>query len=41
MINENEIIDGFNWWQMLANLGALVVLALMPYLAWIILLIVK
>ena len=41
MINENEIIDGFNWWQMLTNLGALVVLALMPYLAWIILLILK
>jgi hypothetical protein len=30
-----EVYETFNWWQMLANLGVLVVLALMPYVAYV------
>ena len=35
MIDENELIESFNWWQMLAIVLTLVVLGLMPYIAWI------
>jgi len=35
MIAENEAYESFNWWQMLGIVGVLVVLALMPYVAWI------
>jgi hypothetical protein len=32
---QTEIIESFNWWQMLGVVAALVVLSLMPYVAWI------
>ncbi|MGB3726035.1 MAG: hypothetical protein WA981_09745 [Glaciecola sp.] len=35
MIANTELNDGFNWWLLLANLGALVALALLPYLVFI------
>lgn len=33
---EVEVNESFNGWQFLGIVGALVVLGLMPYLAWII-----
>jgi len=35
MFAETDMKDTFNGWQFIANLGALVVLALLPYLIWI------
>lgn len=35
MIDESGTIESFNWWQVLAILSALIVLGLMPYIAWI------
>lgn len=35
MFAKPDAIDSFNGWQFIANLGALLVLALLPYLVWI------
>lgn len=32
---ETQMNDSFNWWYLIANVGALVALALLPYLVWI------
>jgi hypothetical protein len=32
---QNEMIESFNWWQMIGVVASLVVLGLMPYIAWI------
>lgn len=41
MTNEIDLIDTFNGWQFLANVGALVCLALLPYLVYIVALILQ
>lgn len=40
MINQTEKLDTFNGWQVLANLAALVGLALLPYLVFIVVFVV-
>ncbi|WP_371193846.1 hypothetical protein [Glaciecola sp. SC05] len=35
MTAQTETQDSFNWWYLLGIVGSLVVLALMPYVAWI------
>lgn len=35
MIAETHTVDSFNWWYLLANVAALVGLALLPYLVFI------